>query len=74
MSEQSKFTCAAVCGDGWDYVAWATNNGLYRDRVTVEQIDEWLDTPEAQALPDWAFDVINAIMNNASNVTEFSQN
>lgn len=61
-------TYAQVFGNAWDYVAWTTNDSLELDRVTVEQIDEWLDTPEAQALPNWAWNIINAVMNNANNV------
>ena len=61
---------AEVFGNAWNRVAWTTNDSLELDGVTVEQIDEWLDTPEAQALPNWAWNIINAIMNNATN-TEF---
>lgn len=61
---------AQIFGNGLSSVAWTTNNSLERDGVTVEQMDEWLDTPEAQALPNWTWDIINAIMNNATN-TEF---
>ena len=61
---------AEVFGKAWDYVAWTTNDSLELNGVTVEQIDEWLDTPEAQALPNWAWNIINAIKNNATN-TEF---
>lgn len=61
---------AKVFGSSWDSVAWTTNNSLERDGITVEQMDEWLDTREAQALPNWAWDIINAVMNHATN-TEF---
>ena len=49
-------------------IGWNVNNSLERDEITIEQMDEWLDTPEAQALPNWAWDIINAIMNNATNI------
>lgn len=37
------------------------NDSLQRDAITVDYIDEWLDTPVADALPDWAWDIINAV-------------
>lgn len=49
-------------------IGWTINDCLKRDGVTAEQIDEWLDSPEAQALPNWAWDIINAVMNNATNI------
>lgn len=49
-------------------IGWTINDSLKRDGVTAEQMDEWLDTPEAQALPNWAWDIINAVMNNATNI------
>lgn len=49
-------------------IGWTINDCLKRDGITTEQIDEWLDSPEAQALPDWAWDIINAIMNNAVDI------
>lgn len=61
---------AQISGNGLSSVAWTTNNSLERDGVTVEQMDEWLGTPEAQVLPNWAWDIINAVMNHATN-TEF---
>lgn len=33
-------------------IGWTVNDCLRRDGITTEQIDEWLDNPEAQALPD----------------------
>lgn len=49
-------------------IGWTVNDRLRRDGITTEQIDEWLDSPEAQALQDWAWDIINAIMNNAVDI------
>lgn len=61
-------TYAQVFGNAWYNVAWTINDRLKLNGITVEQIDEWLDTPEAQALPYWAWNIINAVMNNANNI------
>lgn len=37
------------------------NDSMERDGITVDYIDSWLDTPVADALPNWAWDIINAI-------------
>ena len=61
---------AEVFGNARNRIVWTINDNLELNGVTVEQVDEWLDTPEAQALPNWAWNIINAVMNNATN-TEF---
>ena len=42
-----------------DFVA-TVNDSLERDGITTDYIDNWLDTPVADALPNWAWDIINA--------------
>lgn len=42
------------------------NDSLRRDGVTVDYIDSWLDTPVADALPDWAWDIINAVRTSSA--------
>lgn len=42
------------------------NNSLERDGITADYIDRWLDTPKADALPDWAWDIINAVMHQSA--------
>lgn len=48
-------------------VVWHINDSLARDGITVDAIDCWLDTDEADKLPNWAWDIINTI---AINVTD----
>ena len=59
---------AQIYESSCQHIWWTINDRLKRDGVTAEQIDEWLDSSEAQALPNWAWDIINAIMNSATDI------
>ena len=59
---------AQIYGSSCQHIWWTINDRLKRYGITAGQIDEWLDSPEAQALPNWAWDIINAIMNSAKDI------
>ena len=42
-------------------IVWHINDVLARDGITTDQIDVFLGTPESDSLPNWVFDIINAI-------------
>lgn len=42
-------------------IVWHINDALARDGITTNQIDVFLGTPEGDDLPNWVFDIINAI-------------
>lgn len=47
-------------------IVWHINDALERDGITTDQIDVFLGTPEGDGLPNWAFDIINAISIHAT--------
>lgn len=47
-------------------IVWHINDALERDGITTDQIDIFLDTPEGDGLPNWAFDIISAIAIHAT--------
>lgn len=46
-------------------LVWHINDALERDSITTDHIDVFLGTPEGDNLPNWAFDIINAIVIHA---------
>lgn len=47
-------------------IVWHINDALERDCITTDQIDVFLGTPEGDGLPNWVFDIINAISIHAT--------
>lgn len=43
-------------------LVWYINNALEIESVSVDEIDDFLDTPTADALPNWAWHIIYAVM------------
>lgn len=43
-------------------LVWYINDVLESESVTIDEIDAFLDTPTADALPNWAWHIINAVM------------
>ena len=43
-------------------LVWYINDVLESESVSVDEIDAFLDTPTADALPDWAWRIIHAVM------------